>query len=102
MALVNSGVCGEEVELEARTVRVDSIELLAYQFPSLALQITCGRGTYVRSMARDIGRALGTGGFLSGLRRTAVGPYDLSKAVDAKRLEEDITQTDLLDPPAPE
>lgn len=90
---------GQEVELEARTVHVESIDLLAYQFPRLALEIRCGRGTYVRSMARDLGRALGTGGFLAGLRRTAVGPYDLARAVDEKRLETPITQADLLAPP---
>ena len=90
---------GETVELEARTVRVDRIELLAYQFPRLAIRIGCGRGFYVRSLARDIGRALGTGGHLADLRRTAVGEYDLAKAVAPERLEEPITQDDLLDVP---
>ena len=91
---------GKEVQLEARPVRMDSIELLAYQFPRLAVRIGCGRGFYVRSLARDIGRELGTGGHLADLRRTAVGEYDLSTAVGPERLEEAITQDDLLEVPA--
>ena len=88
---------GEQVELPARTVRVDEIELLRFNWPLAALRITCGRGTYIRSIARDLGRTLGTGGHLASLRRTAVGPYDLSIAVGAKRLDEPIVQEDLIE-----
>jgi tRNA pseudouridine55 synthase len=91
---------GTEVALEARAVSVASIEVLAYSWPRLALRVRCGRGFYVRSLARDLGLALGTGGHLHDLRRTAVGPYDLARAVGPDRLEQPITQADLLDPPA--
>jgi len=92
---------GQEVKIEPRTVHVESIELLDYEWPSLRVLIKCGRGTYVRSMARDVGVALGTGGHLAGLRRTAVGPYALEGAADAERLLLPIVQGDLLDvPPA--
>lgn len=90
---------GEKVELSARTVRVDAIELLRFAWPLATLRITCGRGTYIRSIARDLGRNLGTGGHLAALRRTAVGPYDLSIAVGEKRLDEPISQRDLLEAP---
>lgn len=61
--------------LEPRPVRIDAIEILNYEWPKLTLDIRCGRGTYIRSLARDIGAALGTGGHLTALRRTAVGQF---------------------------
>ena len=90
---------GVQFEIPLKTVRIDAIEVLTYQWPRVDLRVTCGRGTYIRSLARDLGRALGTGGHLSALRRTAVGPYDLGIGVDAERLGEPITQKDLLPMP---
>ena len=90
---------GEEVVLEPRTVRIDAIELLSYDWPLAGLRIVCGKGTYIRSIARDLGQALGVGGHVVSLRRTAVGPYDLGGAVDEHRLDQPITQADLLDDP---
>jgi tRNA pseudouridine55 synthase len=87
---------GEAVEIEARTVHIAAIELLSYEWPNLALRVECGKGTYVRSMARDIGIELGTGGHLARLRRTAIGPYTLEGAADAERLMLPIEQFDLL------
>lgn len=87
---------GQVVQMPSRTVRVHAIELLAYTWPMLTLRITCGRGTYVRSIARDLGKLLGTGGHLAALRRLAVGPFDLSRAVDDTRLDEPIIQADLI------
>ena len=72
---------GEEVDIPTRTVRIDAIDLLRYHWPVAAIRVTCGKGTYIRSLARDLGRALGTGGHLASLRRTAVGPYTLDTAV---------------------
>lgn len=88
---------GELIELPARTVRIDQVMLLEYEWPILALRITCGRGTYIRSIARDLGRALDTGGHLAALRRTAVGPYDLSTAFTWQRLDAPIGADDLID-----
>ena len=87
---------GEDVVIEPRTVHVESIELVDYTWPELRLTIECGKGTYVRSMARDIGMALGTGGHLARLRRTAIGSYTLEGAADAERLLSPIEQFDLL------
>ena len=87
---------GEDVEIEPRTVHVDAIELVAYEWPELTLAIECGKGFYVRSLARDIGKALGTGGHLAKLRRTAIGDYTLEGAADAERLMQPIEQFDLL------
>lgn len=91
---------GQAVVIAARTVRIDAIELLAYDWPLAHLRVTCGKGTYIRSLARDLGALLGVGGHLAGLRRTAVGEYDLAKAVPPERLQQPITQADLL--PTPE
>lgn len=91
---------GETVRLKARTVRIDTIQLLGYDWPIAQLRVTCGRGTYLRSLARDLGEALGTGGHLAALRRAAVGQYDLARAVIFDRLDSPITQEDLLEPPA--
>jgi tRNA pseudouridine55 synthase len=66
---------GEEVSLAARRVRIDGIDVLHYQYPLLELEVRCGKGTYIRSLARDIGRRLGCGGYVEVLRRTRVGPF---------------------------
>lgn len=79
---------GEAISVSARTVRIDALTLLAYE-PSAAaarLEVRAGRGMYVRSLARDLGEALGCGAYLSGLTRTAVGPLELSSAITAEQL----------------
>lgn len=87
------------MDLPPRPVRVDEIVVLAYGFPNLSIRVTCGKGTYVRSLGRDIGAALGAGGMLTALRRTRVGPYDLSMSRTPDSLPEKLGQRDLL--PAP-
>jgi tRNA pseudouridine55 synthase len=87
---------GQTLDLPPRTVRIDRIDILKYTWPTLSIRITCGRGTYIRSLARDLGLALNTGGHLASLRRTAVGPYTLSQAVPITRLDHTISQSDLL------
>lgn len=66
---------GEVVEVPTKRVMIHDISVLRYHFPELEMDIRCGRGTYIRSLARDLGPALGTGGMLSALRRTGVGPF---------------------------
>lgn len=72
---------GHIVELEARPVTVYGMEMLDFSWPLLEVDIRCGRGTYVRSLARDIAEALGTTGHLTALRRLAVGAYAVENAV---------------------
>jgi tRNA pseudouridine55 synthase len=84
---------GQQVEMKPRMVQVYGIELLRYDWPELDLRIDCGRGTYIRSLARDIGATLGCGGYLKLLRRTRVGTHQISEAVrldalDSRRIEE--------------
>lgn len=72
---------GTEVALQPRPVRVDSIQLVNYEWPWLDLIIDCGKGTYVRSIARDLGERLGSGGLVQSLRRTRVGPFLASQGI---------------------
>ena len=76
---------GENVELTAKSVRVYHIEVVSYAYPLLELMVRCGRGTYIRALARDIGSALGTGACCQTLRRLAVGPFRIEQSV---RLDE--------------
>jgi tRNA pseudouridine55 synthase len=76
---------GERVELPPRRVRIDRLELLGYDPPFVALEVDCSTGTYLRSLAHDLGRLLGTGAHLFELCRTRSGPFLLEQAV---RLEE--------------
>ena len=87
---------GETLELKSREVRIDSIERLAYDWPRLELRITCGKGTYIRSIARDLGKLLGTGGHLTALKRTGVGDYTIDRAFAMEKLENGLEQSDLL------
>jgi tRNA pseudouridine55 synthase len=66
---------GHDVELQPRTVNVYAIELLDYAWPLARIRIDCGRGTYIRAIARDLGEVLGVGGHLTALVRTRVGEY---------------------------
>ena len=59
----------------SRPVRVDRIELISYEWPRLEFTVDCGSGTYIRSIARDVGEALGCGGLIEVLVRTRIGPF---------------------------
>jgi tRNA pseudouridine55 synthase len=87
---------GKAVQLAARPVTVHAIELLDYAFPNVRVRIACGKGTYIRSIARDLGPALGTGGMLTALRRTQVGRWHVRDATGMDSLPERLTQGDLL------
>lgn len=76
---------GNAVPLEARPVRVDAVRLVGYEWPFADVEIDCGKGTYVRSIARDAGSALGVGGLVETLRRTRVGPFEASAGLHLDR-----------------
>lgn len=81
--------------LDARGATVYSIDVTAWQPTSLEIDVRCGSGTYIRALARDIGAALGVGGYCSSLVRTQVGPFGLDRAVGPDELAGDVH---LLDP----
>jgi tRNA pseudouridine55 synthase len=92
---------GEEVALKARQVTVYDFAIgdLGYDdgLLDVAATVACSSGTYIRALARDLGTALGVGGHLSYLRRTRVGPYDLSQARTIEQLTEELTVLPLAD-----
>ena len=90
---------GEDVIMPSRTVRIDRIDLVRYDWPALSIIVTCGKGTYIRSLGRQIGQILGTGGYLTALRRTAIGPYTIGQAVPLDKVPRPLTQNDLLPTP---
>lgn len=77
---------GERVRLEPRPVHIERLELVNYRYPELMLKITCGSGTYVRSLGRDIAEAVGSAAVMSSLRRTAVGPFLVDQALELDEL----------------
>ena len=76
---------GEEVNVQPNQITIHEMNLLKYEFPYAEFQITCSKGTYIRSLARDIGTSLNTGATLDQLRRTEIGTY---KAEDAIHIED--------------
>ena len=66
---------GDEVEMKSRKVMVREIEILKAELPVVELRIVCSKGTYIRSLAHDLGKACGSGSHLSALRRTRVGDF---------------------------
>jgi tRNA pseudouridine55 synthase len=79
---------GEKVELEPRKIQVFSLDILEWDPPEVVIDAYCSSGTYVRSLANDLGEALGTGAYLIGLRRTKSGKFTLREAVSLRILKE--------------
>lgn len=75
---------GDNVELKPKTVRIDEIEVLDFnpEKMTMAIRVVCGKGTYIRAIARDLGRALGSGAYLTSLRRTRVGEITVDSCAD--------------------
>jgi tRNA pseudouridine55 synthase len=87
---------GGAPSLEERNVTVHRLELVRYDWPLIEVDLTCDKGFYVRSFARDLGHALGTGGHCRSIRRTAVGPFSDQTAVPLDRVPDPLRAGDLL------
>ncbi len=72
---------GNDPKLKPKKVVIESIEVLDFNPPKIGLKVVCGKGTYIRSLARDIGKALNCGAYLVGLRRTRIGEYEVGQAM---------------------
>lgn len=83
---------GKEVELAARPVKVYAFDILAVSLPEIRFRIACSRGTYIRAIARDLGRDLGCGAFLKTLRRTRVGAYTVADALSIQQFAERLVE----------
>ncbi len=77
---------GQIIERQPSIITIEKIDLLDYKWPQAKLTITCSAGTYIRSIARDLGQQLGCGAYLAELRRTAIGDYLVNKAVNPEEL----------------
>jgi tRNA pseudouridine55 synthase len=79
---------GKTVERKIREVQIDSIDLLDWQPPVATVEIVCGKGTYIRSLAHDLGQTMGCGAYLKNLVRTRCGTFDITDSVTMEQLEE--------------
>jgi tRNA pseudouridine55 synthase len=81
---------GIEVKMEARPVTVSEFEITSFENPEVHFRIVCSKGTYIRSLARDLGEILGVGAYMSALRRTRIGDFSLNEASQMTDLIEKI------------
>ena len=81
---------GEEVKLKPKHIHIDEIEVVNFDVEKmqLSLRVVCGKGTYIRALARDLGRALNSGAYLTALRRTRVGDFTIDKCLDYEHIRE--------------
>ena len=79
---------GKDVELKAKTLVIDEIELLDCNLPQITIRVVCSKGTYIRALARDIGEALKSGAHLTGLERTRVGETTLGDCMSIEEFTE--------------
>lgn len=89
---------GREIVLEPKRVRIDRLEITAYEWPRLALDVVCSSGTFIRAIGRDLAEALGTKAVMESLVRTAVGPFSLSSSTPLDAIEADTAQGAILPP----
>lgn len=78
---------GVEVEREPRTVTIYDLKLTAWELPEFELEVRCSKGTYIRTLAEDIGKVLGCGAHVAALRRTGLGPYDAADMITMETIE---------------
>ncbi len=81
---------GKEIALRLQQVTIHKMELISFDPPDLSIHVECSKGTYIRSLARDLGKELGSGGHLTGLRRTRIGPHPVSKAISLENFLENL------------
>lgn len=89
---------GAEVELKAKTLIINEIEVLEFEGQKLVVRVLCGKGTYIRALARDIGLALGSGGHLTNLRRTQVGDVRVEKCLSVDEAVQMIQTAEVVMP----
>ena len=89
---------GKEVELKAKILIIDEIELLEYSQQSIVVRVVCSKGTYIRALARDIGQALNSGGHLTALRRTRVGDVKVEDCLTVDQAVEMLNNIEIVMP----
>ena len=89
---------GKEVNIKAKELVIDEIELVGMQLPVITVRVVCSKGTYIRALARDIGEALGSGAHLVGLRRTRVGDIRVESCERVDRLIDRLEKEEIVLP----
>lgn len=91
---------GEQVELQPKRVRIDEIELTDFDAEQhrISIRVVCGKGTYIRALARDLGRAMGSGAYLTDLRRTRVGDFTVDNCISFDHFCEWLAEQDVVMP----
>ena len=84
---------GEAVDIPSRTVTISEFEISQIELPRVDFRIVCSKGTYIRSLAHDFGKALDNGGHLSALRRTKIGNFDVQHAISIENFEKNIKES---------
>ena len=84
---------GDEVELKPKTLVIDDIGLMDCNMPDITIRVVCSKGTYIRALARDIGKALESGGHLIALRRTRVGDFKAEDCLDPEKFSKWLDNT---------
>ena len=79
---------GTHVELPSRTIEIFRFDITSVEMPNIQFRVVCSKGTYIRSLAHDFGKALSSGGYLSALRRTKIGDYNVDNALEPKKFNE--------------
>jgi len=87
---------GEKVELPPKTIETFSLGLLKANLPDFTFQVRCSKGTYIRSLIRDIGTALNTGAVMTDLRRTSIGDYQVDSALSPGEFEKKLKKTEQI------
>lgn len=79
---------GEAVEIPTREIRIEEFEITRFELPEVDFRVVCGKGTYIRSLAHDLGKALASGGYLTALRRTKIGAFDVANSQSISEIED--------------
>lgn len=93
--LYESARQGIEVKVDPRQITIEAFEITKIDLPTVEFRVVCSTGTYIRSLVHDFGQALGVGAYMSGLRRTKIGAFDVENAIQWEDLEKEIN--DLLE-----
>jgi tRNA pseudouridine55 synthase len=84
---------GEAVEIPTRTVHISEFEIIRIDIPEVDFRVVCSKGTYIRSLANDFGKALNNGGYLSALRRTRIGDFSVENAISIENFEKSLIES---------
>ena len=81
---------GDNIELNAKPLAIDEIEMLNLDMPYLEIRVVCSKGTYIRALARDIGSTLGSGAYLTALKRTRIGNIGLDRCITIEEFKQSL------------